>query len=359
MSASLSSFVRSPVSSICTSSTAGRSRCLRYSYLRQSRPLPRPVRAVVRPCAAVSSDSVIPATQDVLSGNGAPGSAQGISGSAPPLAVIPESSSPPDTYQKVVALGSSKADMPAWRILFMALVAGAYISFGALLLCSVGAACAGLAQSNVGLQKLVMGAFGLQYGLMMVLMCGAELFTGNTMIMAAAYWEGKASSRQVLRNWIISYIGNLLGCLAMVAVVQAAGIFAVSGGNAAMNIAVAKTSLSFGQAFVRGILANWLVCIAIWFATSASSVPGKVLGAYFPILTFVGIGLEHSVANMFFIPMGIALGAPVTWKAFFMANLLPVTLGNIVGGAVCMATTYALIFGSLGSPANKAKLAAA
>lgn len=317
---------------------------LRHNSLQ--RQVSRPGPAAIRPRAALSADSLAQTT----SGNGSPALAQSAAPAA--LVVPPEGSAPPETYQKVVEAGATKAQMSVGRTAFMALVAGAYISFGALLLCSVGATCTGLGAANPGLQKLVMAAFGLQYGLIMVIICGAELFTGNTMFMAAAFWEGKATPRQVAKSWVVSYLGNLVGCLAMVAAVAAAGIF--TGGGAAVNIAVAKTSLSFGQAFTRAILANWLVCIAIWMATSASSVPGKILGAYFPILTFVGIGLEHSVANMFFIPMGIVLGAPVTWKAFFLANLLPVTLGNIIGGAICMGTVYAVIFGKLNPDAKTA-----
>lgn len=243
-------------------------------------------------------------------------------------------------------MGSAKANLPFSKILAMGILAGAYIAFGAFLAISVGGACPGLAASNPGLQKIIAGAFGLPFGLLMVLVCGGELFTGNTALVTAAIYEKKANLGQLAKSWIVSYAGNLVGSLLLVSLVASSGLLASA--VAPLNMAVAKTSLTFTQAFVRGVLCNWLVCIAIWQASAASTLPGKVLGVWFPISAFVALGLEHSVANMFIIPLGIALGAKVTVAQFLTTNLLPVTLGNIVGGAVCVATAYAFIFGSLG-----------
>merc|ERR1712070_240586 len=113
-------------------------------------------------------------------------------------------------------------------------------------------------------------------------------------------------------------------------------------------VAAAKTSLSFKAAFVRGVLCNWLVCMAVWMASMAKDLPGKIVAIWFPISAFVALGLEHSVANMFIVPLGMMNGAAVTWKAFLMKNLLPVTLGNIIGGAVCVAAFFSYAYGSLG-----------
>lgn len=209
---------------------------------------------------------------------------------------------------------------------------------------TVGGNIPGLAASNPGLQKMILGAFGLPFGLLMVLVAGAELFTGNTALVTAAVFEGKANMGQLMKSWIVSYGANLLGSLFVVYMVAATGLLATAGAPKAM--AVAKTSLTFTQAFTRGVLCNWLVCLAIWLASAANDLPGKAVGVWFPISAFVAMGFEHSVANMFIIPMGIVLGAEVTWAQFFMNNLLPVTLGNIVAGVVLVATSYAMCFGS-------------
>jgi len=211
---------------------------------------------------------------------------------------------------------------------------------------SVGGACPGLAASNPGLQKIVAGAFGLPFGLMMTLVTGAELFTGNTALVTAALLEGKASLGELIKSWTVSYTGNFVGSLALAALVATAGTMV--GGGAAVGAAVAKTSLSFKTALVRGILCNWLVCMAVWMASMAKDLPGKIVAIWFPISAFVALGLEHSVANMFIIPLGIMSGAAVTWKDFLLKNLLPVTLGNIIGGAVLVAAAFSYAYGALG-----------
>jgi formate/nitrite transporter len=255
---------------------------------------------------------------------------------APPAAI----------YQKVVELGAAKALLPVWKTALLGVVAGCYIGFGALLLLHVGCSCPGLAATNPGLQKLVAGVVGLPFGLIMVTVCGAELFTGNTCSCAAAFYEGRISLAQLLRIWIVSFAANLVGSIALVALVSAAGVPPPAASTSAL--AVKKASLPFKQAFLRAIMANWLVNIAIWHATASASLSGKIMGAIIPIMTFVGMGLEHSVANMCIIPMAMALGAPISNQQFWLGNLLPVTLGNIVGGAVCMAGVYALVFGRAG-----------
>lgn len=261
---------------------------------------------------------------------------QGLTGVAPPAAA----------YQTLVELGAGKSKLNVWKTFVFGLLAGVYVALGALLALTVGGACPGILTTNPGLQKLVLGTFGLPFGLMMVINCGAELFTGNTAMLTAAVYEGKATWSQLTKNWIWSYLGNLIGSLGMLWILVQAGTI---GTTAATGVAVAKTSLTFGQAFLRGILANWLVCLAIWMASAAATLPGKIVGVWLPISAFVAMGFEHSVANMFFIPFGIALGADITFAQFVTQNLIPVTLGNIVGGAFCVATVYSALFGKLGS----------
>ena len=178
-----------------------------------------------------------------------------------------------------------------------------------------------------------------------VLVCGAELYTGNTALIPAAVYEKKADMVQLAKNWIISYFGNLVGSLLLVWLVTQAGMFGPT--HPITKIAVAKTSLTWMEAFTRGMLCNFLVCVGVWQASAATSLAGKAVGVWFPISAFVALGLEHSVANMFLIPMGISAGAQVSFGQFVTSNLIPVTLGNTLAGLL-LGTAYAYIFGSLG-----------
>jgi len=265
---------------------------------------------------------------------------------APNLAM--QLATPPEGYDGAVAAGIKKANMDTGKIFGLGLMSGAHIGFGAFLMLTVGGQCPGLAATNPGLQKIVAGAFGLPFGLMMTLVTGAELFTGNTAMVTTAVAEGKADGGQLAKSWLVSYAGNFLGSVGLAALVAAGGTLAASG--APVATAVAKTSLSFKQAFVRGILCNWLVCMAVYMASMAKDLPGKIVAIWFPISAFIALGLEHSVANMFIVPLGILSGAAVTWKAFLLKNLLPVTLGNIVGGAALVAGAYSFAYGKLGKP---------
>jgi formate/nitrite transporter len=250
---------------------------------------------------------------------------------------------PPEGFEGAVAAGTKKAGMPASKIFGLGILSGCHIGFGAFLMLSIGGACPGLAASNPGLQKIILGAFGLPFGLFMTLMTGAELFTGNTALVTMSLLEGKCSTDQLVKSWTASYLGNLVGSVAFAFLVFLGGTL-VNGG-ASVAVAGVKTGLPFIQAFVRGILCNWLVCMAVYLASFAKDVTGKMVTIWFLISSFVALGLEHSVANMFIIPLGIFSGAAVSWQAFFMKNLLPVTLGNIVGGALMVAAVYSWAYG--------------
>jgi formate/nitrite transporter len=263
---------------------------------------------------------------------------------APPAALI---ATPPAGYDGAVAAGAKKAEMKPSKILALGVLSGVHIAFGAYLMLSVGAACPGLASSNPGLQKMILGAFGLPFGLMMTLVSGAELFTGNTALVTAAVLEGKATPAQLAKSWGLSYTGNLVGSLFMAAMVTAGGTLSSSGAAAA--VAVAKTSLSFKSALVWGILCNWLVCMAVYMASFCKDLGGKMVAIWFPISAFVALGLEHSVANMFLIPLGMMNGAAVSPATFVLKNLLPVTLGNIIAGAIAVAAVFSFAYGKLGS----------
>jgi formate/nitrite transporter len=254
---------------------------------------------------------------------------------------------PPAGYEGAVAAGEKKASMKPNKIFALGMISGAHIGFGAWLMLAVGGACPGMAATNPGLQNIVKGAFGLPFGLMMTLVTGAELFTGNTALVTAAVLEGKASIKQLVKSWTVSWTGNLVGSVLLAAMVATAGTMGPLGG-ASVGTAIAKTSLPFKTALFRGILCNWLVCMAVYMASFAKDLPGKMVAIWFPISAFIALGLEHSVANMFIIPLGIMSGAAVSWKTFFLKNLLPVTLGNIIGGAFFVAAAFSFTYGALG-----------
>ena len=165
--------------------------------------------------------------------------------------------------------------------------------------------------------------------------------------MTAAYKEGKIELKDLLKNWISSYFGNFAGSLLLAWLAWHSGTLAA--GPASVAIATAKCSLPWSVAFVRGVLCNWLVCMAVYMASGCSSMIGKMTAVWFPISAFVALGLDHSVANMFIIPLGMLRGAEITIGAFLWKNLLPVTLGNIVGGALCVMAPFGTTFGSWGS----------
>ena len=256
---------------------------------------------------------------------------------------------PPAGYEGAVAAGEKKANMPTSKIFNLGVLSGCHIGFGAFLMLSVGGACPGLAATNPGLKAIVSGLFGLPFGLMMTLLSGAELFTGNTALVTMAVLEGKADKGQLAKSWGASYAGNFVGSLILAYLAFMGATLA--GGGASVPVAMAKTSMPFKVAFVRGILCNWLVCMAVYLASMAKDAAGKMVPILFCISAFIALGLEHSVANMFIIPLGIFNGAAVTWGSFLMKNLLPVTLGNIVGGAVCVAMGFSLAYGKLGKSA--------
>ena len=179
-----------------------------------------------------------------------------------------------------------------------------------------------------------MGAFGLPLGLILTLVSGAELFTGNTALVSAAFMEGKIKRRDLAKSWIASYSGNFIGSLLLAFLAYKSQ--ALGNLPGAVNIATSKCAYPFDVAFVRGILCNWMVCMAVYMAAGCRSMAGKVLAVWFPISAFAAMGFDHSVANMFIIPFGILRGADITISQMFTKSLIPVTLGNIVGGAFCV-----------------------
>jgi formate transporter len=275
----------------------------------------------------------------------------------PPPPAPPALLPPPAAFTAAVAAGQTKASLAANppKLLLLGFLAGAYIGFGALLALTVGGGCGGLAAAgSPGLQKAVAGLVGLPTGLTLVLACGGELVTGNLALCTAAALERKAQWGQVIRAWTLAYAGNILGALAVVALAAGAGLLSPGAAAAApaAAAAAAKCSLPFTQAVLRGVLANWLVCLAVWMAVSVRDLPSKFLAALLPVSAFVAMGAEHSVANVAIVPAGLvssgAAGSASAWLDFLVSNLVPVTIGNAIGGAVCVAGAYWAVFGSGG-----------
>ena len=264
---------------------------------------------------------------------------------------------PPAMARRAEAVGETKADLGAANTLALGVLAGAFIAMGAVFATTV---TAGSADLPFGVGRLLAGlTFSL--GLILVVVAGAELFTGNNLIVMA--WAGKrVTTTRLLRNWILVYCGNFAGALATVGLMYATRQYTFGKGAVgaqALAIAHAKVDLGFGQAIALGIFCNALVCIAVWLCYSARSTADRILAVVPPIAAFVASGFEHSVANMYFIPIGILIksdsrflastpGLPdlsdLTWRSFFLDNLLPVTIGNLIGGTLLVGAFYWFVY---------------
>jgi len=244
-------------------------------------------------------------------------------------------------------MGPRKASLSFLPTAVLGLFGGAYIAFGAELATLVMQDASAFV--GVGIARLFAGvAFSL--GLLLVIVAGAELFTGNNLLLISVL-DRRISVRGLFRNWSIVYAANFAGSLLVAGLVYATALWKTSDGAlgaVSVQIANSKVDLSFIEAFTRGILCNWLVCLAVWIATAARSIPGKAVAVLFPVAAFVACGFEHSIANMYFIPMGLMLrGATVTqssvhltWGGLFLRNLLPVTIGNVLGGGLFVGSLY-------------------
>ena len=256
--------------------------------------------------------------------------------------------SPKEIAARVETIGVTKARLPLLTVAVLGVLAGGFIGLGALYFTVVTSDLSlGFAASRL------VGGVTFSLGLILVVIAGAELFTGNNLLVMA--WASyRISTGELLKNWLIVYLANFLGSMGLVLLVFLSGHWQMANGAVGINavkIAVAKVALSFPEAFFKGILCNILVCLAIWLALAARSVADKILAVIFPISAFVAAGLEHSIANMYFIPLGMLLKDRVsvagteslTW-AGFCSNLLPVTLGNIAGGGVMVALVYYFVY---------------
>jgi formate transporter len=251
---------------------------------------------------------------------------------------------PTETISTIVQNGKRVMTQCRRRTFLLSLLAGFYIAFGAQLSTAVMHDAAGF--TGLGIARLL-GGVVFSFGLMLVVVCGAELFTGNSLLVSSAL-DGEISWVKLIENWALVLVGNLLGALFMAWLLYESQLWQTGTvAKQALAVATAKCQLSFWVAFVRGILCNWLVCLAVFMATAARDVTGKLFSCLVPITAFVASGFEHSIANMYFIPAGLLLKSELgvtdpalTWTSFLAGNILPVTLGNIVGGVLFVACAY-------------------
>ena len=263
--------------------------------------------------------------------------------------------SPAEISERFIETGCKKASQSPLRLFLLGILAGAFIAFAA-----EGSNVAIHTIESAGLAKALAGAL-FSTGLMMVVVTGAELFTGNALIVVSCL-ERQAKWRRLLKNWVLVYTGNFVGSMIIVVFIIMSGQLDISKGllgGFTIKIATYKVGLSFLKAFSMGVLCNWLVCMAVWMAAATKDIAGKILAIFFPIWLFITSGFEHSIANMYYIPAGImasanpnwvsaatSLGvtsealANLNWGSFMLNNLLPVTLGNIVGGTVFVGAAY-------------------
>ena len=256
--------------------------------------------------------------------------------------------------------GVRRAATDPTTLLALSVMAGAFISFGAIFATTVSA---GSADLPYGVGRLLTGLV-FSVGLILVIIGGAELFTGNNIIVIA-WASGKVKSRALLLNWVLAFIGNFAGAFVTAGLMFYTTQYTFGGGAvglAALSTAHAKTSLAFVPALTLGIMCNALVCLAVWMCFSARTTVDRVLSIVPPIAAFVAAGFEHSIANIYFIPMGLFIkaGAPdsfwraigktaadfpeLTWSNFLIGNLVPVTIGNIIGGSIMVAAVYWFVY---------------
>ena len=259
--------------------------------------------------------------------------------------------SPKEVIESAATIGANKVALSSGkdgtyvRFALLTILAGVYIAFGGVLSVILGFGFPEISAANPAMQKILSGA-ALPVGLILVVVLGAELFTGNNALLMPHWIMRRCSLWDVIVNWTLVYFGNFVGALLFVyGLVYLTGLLHPEPYHSAIiAIAKAKVSLTWLTAFMRGIGANWCVCLAIWLALSAKSSGAKMFGCWLPVMAFVALGYEHSVANMFFIPAAMLEGADVTIAQMVIGNLIPVTIGNIIGGALFVGCVHSYLY---------------
>ena len=254
---------------------------------------------------------------------------------------------PKETFEALVEKGVATSKMSVAKVMHASIMGGCYVGIGGLLSLMIAGNCPGIAQANPGLQKFIFAAL-FPVNLLLVLQTGSQLFTGNTATMSAALCEMRITLPQLLRSWGLSFVGNVIGCGALALAAQYTGLLTSGAAELAVAMSLKKCGGSFGPTLVKAILCNWLVCLAVFLATSAHDLAGKMVGIWLPISTFVAIGLEHSVANLFLLPLALLAGAPLTVSDVLLKNLVPAVIGNAIAGSLIIGAGLSFAHGKLG-----------
>jgi len=279
-----------------------------------------------------------------------------------PLLVVSTCLLPGDAYHKIVKKGEDTVANGWLKCFHQAFIGGCYIGFGGLLSFAIAGQIPG---ATAGTQKFVFAAL-FPVNLLLILLTGGSLYTGNTAAMPAAVFEGKTNWLNAVKYLVVSWCGNFLACILFAALTDYAELCPneypngvtepySSCGYLAVKTIEKKVAATWGQSFVKGIMCNWMVCMAVFLSSQAQDMTGKMVGIWFPISAFVAMGMEHSVANMYMLPMGLISGGympegrfTVTVGDIFVRNMIPVSLGNLFAGAICVAASYSYAFGKLG-----------
>jgi formate transporter len=250
----------------------------------------------------------------------------------------PATKAPKDTLKAVYKVGIYKAELPLNLLMVQSFMAGIYIAMAGHLFLAVGGG--------------VLGASLFPTGLIAVVLTSAELFTGDALVFVASYLGGQVPFSKLVRNWTVSWIMNFAGCLfwASVLAYGSGAIDDVEGAAAlAVKVALKKAHQPWGHILLKGIGANFLVCVGVWQGTSAEELSGKILGLWFPIAAFVMMGFDHCIANQFFIPLGMMLGADISMSELVFGALLPASIGNVIGGGFLCGAVSWYVFDSMAS----------
>lgn len=259
---------------------------------------------------------------------------------------------PKEIAADFAASGIYKSNLPLTKFAVIAILGGAFIAFGGLLTVMVAGGMPGVGAANPGLVKFVAGAL-FPVGLIMVSVTGADLFTSDCTAFTLPLLQKRLLLKKYLFFLLFSYVFNFVGAQIVAYLLSAhVGMLGNDPWQSYLHgLAAAKVDQPFLKVFIKGIGANWLVCLGMWMGFSAKDIIGKCIGIWIPVMLFVTLGYEHSIANMFFIPAAIYSGADILWSNFILQNLIPATLGNIVGGAGLVGCVYWYLY--LSPAANK------
>lgn len=254
---------------------------------------------------------------------------------------------PKDAYIAFAEKGASNAKMSKLKILHQSILGGCYVGFGGLLSLAIAGNMGGIAAANPGIAKMAFAAL-FPVNLLLIVTTGGQLFTGNSATVAAAKFENMIEWAELWKSFGFSLFGNIIGCSLFALAANYCGLLVGGTATLATNTALAKCGAGFGQTVIKAILCNWMVSMAVFLAGASNDLAGKLVGCWFPISTFVAIGLEHSIANLFIMPAALFAGVKIGLGAMIAKNLVPVVIGNAIAGAFVVAASYSYQFGKLG-----------